>query len=634
MCGLLGIAVDSSRPLGNLAALFPAALATLAHRGPDARGQYEDRNVLLGHVRLSILDLSDAGRQPMTTRDGRFVIAYNGEVYNFRELARQHELGDLRSGSDTEVVLRLFAKLGVAALPKLNGMFAFAVYDALTRKLWLARDRLGIKPLYFELRPGRLSFGSEIKGILALGQGAPRCELAALHEWIYYGNPLGGRTLYEGIVQLLPGQYLELDLQSFGSSTRPYWALEQFVREDAAAPAPTAAAAIEETRCRLERAVQRQLVSDVPVGLFLSGGVDSSAVAAFASRHYGGRLKTYSVGFDFSKDQRELERARRVAEQFGTEHHEIHIAGTRVSDLVEGLVRQHDMPFSDAANIPLALMAREISAHTKVVLQGDGGDELFGGYGRYFTLNHYRLLHLAALLMRHAPALAPKSALSYRVRRYLHALSAEDMVTTIALLLTSEDRSMAPTAIFSRPLRDAVEKHDPFSRHRECLRLIGPQDSFNRMSYLDLLITLPDTYLEKVDRATMAASLEVRVPFLDDELVEYVVRLPGETKAPGGKRKWLLKSALRGILPDEVLDGPKVGLEVPYGAWLQSALQPLFAAHLHEFSAKNPGVLDLAHVRTLLERTAAGVRDDSYMLWKLLNLMIWANLSRISIAVA
>ncbi len=624
MCGVLGIAVRSTRQDAHLQELFPAALAMLRHRGPDAHGQYQNGNVLLGHVRLSIIDLSEAGRQPMQTADGNFVITYNGEVYNFRELAREHGFTDLRSGSDTEVVLRMFAKLGVASLPKLNGMFAFAVCDVRGRRLWLARDRVGIKPLYFELRPGRLTFASEMKGILALSRDAPDCDVSALHEWVYYGNPLGGRTLFQGIRQLLPGHYLEIDLDSFEHSIRAYWSLEEQTR-DGGTPTGDTRQTIEETRRLLEQAVRRQLVSDVPVGLFLSGGVDSSALTAFASRHYSGRLATYSVGFDFARDEGELPKAKRVAEHFGTEHHEIRISGASVGDLVQSLVHHHDMPFSDAANIPLALMASKIREHTKVVLQGDGGDELFGGYSRYFTLDRYKLLRLPALVAQHAHRLTPESAFHYRVRRYVRALAAEDMATTMALLLTSEDRSMEPVAIFARPLRESVEKFDPFARHRECLRMFADQDRINQMSFLDLMITLPDTYLEKVDRATMAASLEVRVPFLDHELVDFVVGLPGEAKTPRGNQKWLLKAALKGIVPDEVLHGPKVGLDVPYGAWLQGALRPLFFDQLAMFRRRDPDVLDVEHVERLYQRTGTGRRDDSYMLWKVLNFMIWAN---------
>ena len=504
----------------------------------------------------------------MQSADGRFVISYNGEVYNFRELAKEHRIEALRSGSDTEVVLRLFAKLRTASLTKLNGMFAFAVYDTQARKLWLVRDRLGIKPLFYQLEADRLIFASEIKGIFALSSAIPKCDIRALHEWLYYGNPFGGRTLYEGVSQLLPGHYLEIDLASFKHELHPYWSLKDQA-ERATTATDDESGLLEQTRRLLEEAVRRQLVSDVPVGVFLSGGVDSSAIAAFASRHYGGRLATYSAGFDFARGGGELEKARRVAAHYGTDHHEIHISGAVVGDLVEKMVYHHDMPFSDAANIPLYLMASQISGHTKVVLQGDGGDELFGGYRRYSTLNYYRLLHALAVPLQHLNRIAPRYTLRDRVQRYLRAFAAEDIAWTIALLLTPQDPADGCARRYLRPgVRSVLQKHDPFARHLECQRIFRDHDTGNQVSFVDLLTTLPDTYLEKVDRSTMAASLEVRVPFLDHDLVDFIVQLPGSRKMPGGRKKWLLKSALAGIVPGEILHGPKVGFDVPIEQWL------------------------------------------------------------------
>jgi len=633
MCGIVGLVSRLSDVQTLNPSLTERALAAISHRGPDAQGNYSDRNVWLGHVRLSVLDLSDAANQPMTSADGRYVISYNGEVYNYRELAVELSLSNLRSHSDTEVVLRAFEKLGLNSLVKLNGMFAFAMYDKQLRKLWLVRDRLGIKPLYYRLNSQGLAFASEIKGILALNEDTPECDLASLHEWLYYGNTLGGRTLYQGIKQLLPGHYLELDLKSFQCVIREYWSLKRqasYTRVSHHGKRDI----IDETRRLLEQAVMRQLVSDVPVGLFLSGGVDSSAIAAFASRHYKGRLATYSVGFDFARNGGELPKAQRVASLFGTEHHEIHIAGGDVGDLVEKMVAHHDLPFSDAANIPLYLMAAQISAQTKVVLQGDGGDELFGGYRRYSTLSHYRWIHPMARIIQYLlHSITPKSAVHYRVQRYLHAFSNKDIATTMALLLTPEDQSLEPSAaIFMPQLRHVIELSDPFARYRECQRMFADHDIGNQMSFVDMMIILPDTYLEKVDRSTMAASLEVRVPFLDNDLCDFVVTLPSYLKIPFGKKKWLLKAALRGIVPDEILYGPKTGFNVPFGDWLQTSLKPLFFDHLSKFTRAQPEVLSREYIQKLLSGTVTGRIDYASMLWKVFNFIIWANNSKIHIA--
>lgn len=623
MCGIIGIA---ARAAGSVVSIAEerrrAALKELAHRGPDSSGEFCDDRIWLGHTRLSVIDLSDAGRQPMQTRDGRYVISYNGEVYNFRRLAREHALTGLRSGTDTEIVLRLFEQAGADSFSWLNGMFAFSVYDKFERKLWLVRDRLGIKPLFYRIGEHGVSFASEIKGIHALEPDGRACDLAALHEWLYFGNPLGGRTMFKGIRQLLPGHYLEIELDSMNHVARPFWSLRAEVDRERKIPADDSTLFCE-TRDLLENAVRRQLVSDVPVGVFLSGGIDSSAIVAFASRHYDRRLTTYSAGFDFERGEGDLPRARRVAERFGTDHHELHIEGDNVADLISTLVRHHDMPFSDPANIPLYLMATRISPTTKVVLQGDGGDELFGGYRRYASLSHYRLLHRLAPAVKAVSRLMPASRLKQRIRRYAEAFGANHLAETMALLLTVEGREAPPEAVFRSDLRRAIVGSNPFSRFTTCQGTFADQDIANQMSMVDLMIVLPETYLEKVDRSTMAASLEVRVPFLDHELVDFVVGIPGARKIPGGNQKWLLKKALEGVVPAEVLTGPKSGLSVPYGKWLQGPLRTMFFDHLGSLARSSPGVLDADHIATLFRRTGTGHYDHSHLLWKLLNFMVW-----------
>jgi asparagine synthase (glutamine-hydrolysing) len=606
-------------------------IRSLKHRGPDAEGEYADEGLWLGHARLSILDLSPAGNQPMATTDGRLVICYNGEVYNYRDLATELSLDQLRSHSDTEVVLRAFERLGVGSFARLNGIFAFALYDKQARKLWLVRDRLGVKPLYYRIDARCLDFGSEIKAITALHGQPSVCDLSSLHEWLYYGNTLGGRTLHQGIKQLLPGHYLELDLASFDHQVKEYWSLEREV-DQGGAVRDSPADMIAETRRLLEQAVRRQLVSDVPVGVFLSGGVDSSAITAFASRHYQGRLATYSAGFDDRNGVDERPKARRVARHYGTDHHEMQIGGGDVAALVEKMVHHHDMPFSDAANIPLYLMASEISARTKVVLQGDGGDELFGGYRRYVTLRLHRWLGPLARWAQHLRLTTPKSEVQRRVVRYLHAFAAKDVSLTMALLLTLEDPHSHPSSVFSPGIREIIGRSDPFARYRDCQRRVAGLDIGNQMSLVDLMIELPDVFLEKVDRATMAASLEVRVPFLDDDLVGYVVRIPGSIKMPWGKKKWLLKKALAGIVPGEVLHGPKTGFNVPFGYWLRTSLRPFFADHLTKFKREHPGVLDDRLIEQWYGEGEPRRQDHEYMLWKLLNLMVWCNNSSIQIA--
>jgi asparagine synthase (glutamine-hydrolysing) len=624
MCGIAGAAFRLPHAPADFLEHLSNGLTKILHRGPDMRGHFHGGSVWMGHVRLSVMDLSAAAAQPMVVDNGRFSICYNGEVYNFRDIAQRLGLNDLMSKSDTEVVIRAFAKVGTTLFERLNGMFAIALYDRQLNKLWLVRDRLGIKPLYYSLDSRRLYFSSEIKALTAMSGGVTQWEVGSLHEWVFYGNTLGEKTLYQSVKKLLPGHYLELDLSTFSNQVVEYWSPHRQLTEPTLSSCSRGELEVEIRRL-LEQAVKRQLVSDVPIGIFLSGGIDSSAITAFASKHYSGKLATYSAGFDFASGINELSKARRVAEHYGTEHNEIHISGGEIPDIVERMVIHHDAPFSDAANIPLFLLATTIRDKTKVVLQGDGGDELFGGYRRYVTLSYHRLLRPLATVGQFLNRLTPRTAHHYRRQRYLDALAAPDLATTMALLLTEEDIESQPASMFSPTIRNEVNKYDPFCRYRQCQRYFKDRDVVAQMSLIDSMIILPDIFLEKVDRSTMAASLEVRVPFLDYDLFDYCMKIPGGRKMPFGKKKALLKQALRGILPNDVLDAPKTGFGVPYGYWLKTALKPLFFDHLEQFQREHPNVLHKANIVTWYSEHESGSRDWSFRLWKVLNLMIWIN---------
>lgn len=630
MCGIVGRVSRLANPSPKMVKNPTQVLERIRHRGPDMQGQYDSESVWFGHVRLSILDVSNAASQPMATADGRYVICYNGETYNFAELIRSLDLKELRSHSDTEVVLRAFEKLGVSSIKLLNGMFAFAVYDQQEKKVWLVRDRIGIKPLYYRLDENSLSFASEIKALLALDPQAPRCDLSAVHEWLYYGTTLGDRTLYQGIHKLLPGHYLELDLATFSSKIECYWSLAENVWRDK--DKGTVEDRIQQTRNLLEQAVRRQLVSDVPVGIFLSGGVDSSAITAFASRYYAGKLATYSVGFDFDKGINELSKANGVAQLYGTDHHEVYISGFEIADIVKKMVEHHDLPFSDAANIPLYLLSSKISGTAKVILQGDGADELFGGYSRYTTLSFYKVARALAKLGNLVNGLSSRNSQFYRRQRYINAMTPDDPAEVMALLLTEEDSRSNPAAVFLPEFRHQVIASDPFARYRECQNYFKSEDLVNQMLFVDAMIILPDIFLEKVDRSTMAASVEVRVPFLDNDLVDFCLRLSGSQKMRFGQKKWLLKKALEGIVPDPILYGKKTGFGVPYGHWLRGALKPLFFDELQTFQNQNAGVLDSTVIRAIYEEHTSHRRDRSFLLWKILAFTIWVNRSRVQLA--
>lgn len=615
MCGFLGVV--ASRPLSEQDKLvLKQATEALNHRGPDANGIFVESGVGLGHVRLSILDLTEAGAQPMTSGCGRYVISYNGEVYNFKELAEQFQLTGLKSHSDTEVILEAFAKVGETVFSLLNGMFAFAILDRQTQKFWLVRDRLGIKPLYVAQSAESIIFGSEIKALQILQPTLNKVNKSALGEWSYYGTTLGQQTLFSGITRLLPGYFIQVDLNSLKAKVKSYW-------QPAVQASVVKGDIVKQAHDLLEQAVKRQLVSDVPVGVFLSGGIDSSAITAFASRHYQGTLATYSVGFDYDKGANELPKAIALAKRYGTEHNEIHISGMDVADTVQRLVTHHDQPFSDAANIPLYLLCQQVKDKTKVVLQGDGGDELFGGYKRYATLSRLTRMKAAAHVAKLANAFSPKNAGYFNRERYINALLAKPLPKVMALLLTVEDEKQDPTQIFHPELRKQFA--DPFQRYTDVATLFESRSPADQMLLVDSMIILPDVFLEKVDRSTMAASVEVRVPFLDNDLVEFCHRLNGIQKVPNGQQKHLLKLCLAGLVPDDVLYGKKTGFGVPFGYWLKGPLKELFFDNLTKFTLVNPGIIEQAYVQQSYNEHLSGKKDNGFLLWKLLNLLIWCN---------
>jgi asparagine synthase (glutamine-hydrolysing) len=617
MCGIAGVVRFDGQPVR--AADVEAMTATLTHRGPDDGGVHVDGEAGLGHRRLSIIDLSAAGHQPMFTADGNLAIVFNGEIYNFAALRHELELQGVRfrSRSDTEVALQSFAAWGLDAFARFNGMFAMALWDRRTRKLTLARDRFGIKPLYFSRDGQRLSFASEIKALLRLPGGVDDAiDPQALAEYVFYGNSLGERTLYRGVSRLLPGCWLEVEPGRV--RTGRYW--------DITAVEPlaiSAAEAVAGVRRRVEAAVQLQLVSDVPIGVFLSGGVDSTAVVAAASAAGAASLRTYTVRFDFDPDSADVRTSRRVASHFGTEHHELDVGGYTLPEVLEKLLDAHDLPFGDAANVPLYLLTRALGGEPKVILQGDGGDELFGGYRRYALLAKLALLgpasRIAQPLLRGLPASQRKA----RLERMANALGARDPAERMALLLTEEKPDRSPLAIFSPQWRATLAGADPFARYREVARHLAAMDPVQAMLYTDCQILLPDIFLEKVDRSTMAQSIEVRVPLLDHELADFVLALPAAQKLPRGEPKGLFKQSLRGFVPDFVLDRPKAGFGVPYGAWLRGPLRPLLESLLLDPAADSEAIFDHAVVGRLVAEHVSGTRDHSFMLWKALGLAMW-----------
>jgi asparagine synthase (glutamine-hydrolysing) len=615
MCGVCGYSSFGGPPPSRSVAESMAL--SIAHRGPDDWGVYADESVALAHRRLSIIDLSSAGRQPMELPDRGLVLTYNGEIYNFRELRSELEAGGsvFRSRTDSEVILHAFARWGADSFSRLNGMFAFAIWDARERALWLVRDRFGIKPLFYARHDKGLAFASEIKALLQWRPDLRRPDPVGLHEYLWYGNALGTRTTFEGIREVEPGHYLRRTPD--GESQGAYWTIETVPAVDA----PLSEVRTE-VRERLRRAVRSQLVADVPVGVMLSGGIDSSAITAFAAEALPS-LGTYSVAFDFAAGESELPKARKVAEHFGTDHHELFVTSGDAGGIIEQLVDAHDEPFGDAANIPLFLVSREIRGEIKVVLQGDGGDEIFAGYTRHALMSRIPDYPLLARLTLAATSPLPRTRPVERVRRLLRVMAEPTLGRRMALYLTMESPLDPPTSILTKEARASIESSDPFARYVECATRFAGRSDLQTMRYTDCAVILPDTFLDKVDRSTMANGLEVRVPFLDAEIADYALGLPADLVARNGTTKWILKSALRGVVPDFVLDGPKVGFGVPYAEWLATTLGGYLEEVFSDPVVRQWGFFDTAAVLRRAKAHREGRGRYGFLLWKALNAALW-----------
>lgn len=616
MCGICGI-IDFSDQGNFDQEVIGKMVGSIQHRGPNHSDTWTAGGVALGHARLSIIDLSEAGNQPMRTADGRYVMVFNGEVYNFSELREELERDrvQFKGHSDTEVLLNAYVRWGHAVVSRLNGIFAFAVWDNFKRELILARDRFGVKPLYIHQLSNGIVFGSEIKAVLASGRVSPDVSVQAMHEFSYFGVALGANTLFEGIRRLEPGHWLRLN--QLECEIRAYWRTEDAVNVGDDFETSTV-----KTRGLLEAAVKRQMVSDVPVGVFLSGGIDSSAVTAFASRHYGGTISTYSVGFDFDKGVNELPKARRVAEHFSTDHHELHIEASDMPLVMEELVRCHDEPFSDAGNIPLYLLCRELNCDQRVILQGDGGDELFGGYPRYALLDHFQ--YWRALSRTRGLLLPFESKRIRRLLRILDAFAQDDPALRMAFLLTQDTSRTSFRDILSKNWKARLDETDAFRRYREMAYRLKDLNPVQQMLFCDMNILLPDVFLEKVDKATMAFGIESRVPFLDNDLVDYVMGIPSSIKVRGNNPKRLLKKAMRGILPDNIIDSPKTGMGCPNSYWLSSSLYEYARCVFEDVVKSSDSFFERTALIRLLEKHKVNPSDQSgFILWKALNLSIW-----------
>jgi len=619
MCGIVGrVNLESGAPVD--ASVVRAMCRLIAHRGPDGEGVLVRGAVGLGHLRLAIIDLSEAAAQPMVTDDGRYAIVFNGEIYNFEEIRRDLEADGVvfRSHSDTEVLLANYRAHGPAGLSRLRGMFAFAIWDAVERSLFLARDRVGKKPLFYRRDRDGLAFASEPKAFLAEPdfEAAPNAD--ALRLYLAYGYVPSPLSAFEGVHKLPPGHYA---LYKDGQLTvERYWRLRHSPKS-----ALSEADARERLLELLREAVRLRMISDVPLGAFLSGGVDSSVVVALMAQAGAGRVKTFSIGFG-EKEFDELRYARQVAEQYGTDHHEFVVRPDAVSILPK-LTWHYGEPFADSSAIPTYYLSELTRAHVTVALTGDAGDESFAGYTRYIPARRAELYGRLprtirrglATLARSAPTPALSASRAAKAIRWTQVMAGTPQ-HRYAESMMCLDSALRRRLCRPEFLDDAVDQADlVLSAYRD-----SDADDFTDASmFVDVETYLPGDILVKVDIASMAHGLEARAPFLDHEVMEFAAALPIDLKLHGMEKKYLLRKAARSLVPADLLDRPKKGFSVPLASWLRGELRDMAFDVLLSRAASTRGIFTRSRVEALLNDHAAGLYEWHVQIWTMLMLELW-----------
>jgi asparagine synthase (glutamine-hydrolysing) len=616
MCGIAGAVpgIDSGI-LGRMT-------ATLAHRGPDGEGFLSCGEVSFGHRRLAIIDLP-GGAQPMTSADGRCKIIFNGEIYNFAALRRELESEGVRfrTRSDTEVLLELWARGGVAGLEKLRGMFAFALWDAAHKPLYLVRDRLGVKPLYWFQAGERLLFASEIKALLAHPEVPRRLNPAAVDDFLTYLYVPAPQTIFSGIFELPPAHWLRW--QGGRAEVQRYWD---------ARPAPVAQPLphlLEELVTRLREAVELRLVSDVPLGAFLSGGVDSSTIVALMARASAQPVRTFSLGFGAGEEHyTELEHARVVSAHCHTEHRELEITPDCAA-LLPRMVAHFDEPFGNPTALLVYQLSKLTRRHVTVALAGDAGDEVFLGYPRYLGVRLRKFLDALPRPARRALA-AVGNLLSESPNGFPARRRAREFLSTAGI--SWQEAYAEWVSYFTPPMRRllytdefraALGDYDSRSVLDKCFARVVSAAPLDQAAYVDLHTFLPYNLLEYGDRMSMAHALELRLPFTDHQLVEFSLRLPSSLKLRGWRSKFLLREAARPLLPESTLRRGKLGLNPPLGIWLQRKLAPLMDRNLSAVAVRRRGWFRAEEVARLVGEFRSGRRDYSLHLWALLVLEEW-----------
>ncbi|MBI1203494.1 MAG: asparagine synthase (glutamine-hydrolyzing) [Rhodopseudomonas sp.] len=637
MCGIAGVLTSPGTARAALERNASAMADSIAHRGPDDHGLWSDpeAGMALTQRRLSIVDLSPAGHQPMISADGRFVIVFNGEIYNFQDLRPEFEARGVRfrGHSDTEVMLEAIAAYGVApTVKRLIGMFAIALWDRHERTLTLVRDRLGIKPLYWAKFGDLFLFGSELKALRAHPGWTPRIDRGAVGAFMRHNCVPAPRTVYQGVHKLEPGRILTLPWRG-EPRIETFWDARAVARAGLADPLRLDDGELTD---RLETllldSVRRRMVADVPVGAFLSGGIDSSTVAALMQAANAGPVRTYSIGFE-SAGYNEAPQAAAVARHLGTDHTELTVSSRQALDVIPRLADMYDEPFADSSQIPTYLVSAMTRQHVTVALSGDGGDELFGGYNRYQLAQRFgRKLAMVprplrrglARLMRALPA-DQWSRLIDLVPGGIAPAQAGDKLHKLASILALDDVGAIYRRLVTHWEPDTIMPGlvEPKGALWDDTIAADFPGGLERLQFLDQVTYLPDDILTKVDRASMAVALEARVPLIDHRVVEFAWRIPRHDLIRDGVSKWPLRQVLYRHVPADLVNRPKMGFGIPLGEWLRGPLRDWAESLLDEQRLKEAGLVDAATVRRHWQEHLGGRRNWQYLLWDVLMLEAW-----------
>ena len=646
MCGISGfLCAHSDQNSDQLASVARMMNQTLVHRGPDAGDIWIDAEpgIALAHRRLSIIELSSAGAQPMHSKCGRYVLIFNGEIYNHMELRQMltdtGEQVQWQGHSDTESLLEAIARWGLCdALKRATGMFALALWDRRAQTLTLARDRLGEKPLYYGWQGDVLMFASELKALKVHPSFSGDINREALTLFLRYSYVPGPYSIFRGIYKLQPGAFVILQRGMKEAEPECYWSATDCVMTGQQYPfTGTTQEATDELELLLTRSIKGQMLADVPLGAFLSGGIDSSSVVALMQKQSSQAVKTFSIGFH-QAEYDEAGHAKSVANYLGTDHTELYVTPQEARAVIPELPQFYDEPFADVSQIPTFLVSQLARQHVTVSLSGDGGDELFGGYSRYYWVDQVRqrigwvphsLRRIISNLITTAPPQSWNRLFSLfgniLPSRYRYSNPGDKMhkLAGVMAMQSPDNNYHELVSHWTEPGKIVLDAHEPLTAITDPSNKINLPDLRQRMMFLDLITCLPDDILVKLDRAAMSVSLETRVPFLDHHIVEFAWRLPVSMKYKNGKGKWLLRQLLYRHVPQQLVDRPKMGFSLPIDAWLRGPLKEWAESLLNPSRLNQEGFFDAVQIHNKWQEHLSGKRNWHYQLWDVLMFQAW-----------